>query len=326
MKLVIQIPCFNEEKTLPDAIADLPREVEGFDEVEYLVIDDGSKDRTAGVARECGVHHLVQFSGNRGLARGFMAGLDACLRVGADVIVNTDADNQYDASFIPDLVRPIVEGRADMVIGDRQVDSVTSFSSTKKRLQRFGSWVVRLASASEVPDATSGFRALSREAALSLFVTNEFTYTLETIIQAGAARMKLDAVPIRTNPPTRKSRLFGSMWGYIKRSAGTIIRIYTMYHPLRSFIRVALIFLAVGLVAVGRFVYFFVTTPGQTGHTQSLIFAAIMILAAFQIALSGVVADLVGANRKLIESVLRRVRSLEADAAAPRSKDTPQKD
>ncbi|MCP4606461.1 MAG: glycosyltransferase family 2 protein [Proteobacteria bacterium] len=323
MKLVIQIPCYNEEKTLPGAIADLPREVEGFDEVEYLVINDGSTDRTTEVARDCGVHHLVQFSGNRGLARGFMAGLDACLRVGADVIVNTDADNQYDASFIPALVKPIVDGKADMVIGDRQIDSVSSFSPTKKRLQRFGSWVVRLASASDVPDATSGFRALSREAALSLFVTSEFTYTLETIIQAGAARMKLDAIPIRTHPPVRKSRLFSSMWGYIKRSAGTIVRIYTMYNPLRSFLRVALLFFAIGLLAAGRFLYFFFTTSGPTGHTQSLILAAIMILVAFQIALSGVVADLIGANRKLLESVLRRVRSLEADAAI-RSKDEPE--
>ncbi len=315
MKLVIQIPCYNEEKTLPESIADLPSEIDGFDEIEYLIINDGSSDRTVEVARECGVHHVVHFSGNRGLARGFMAGLDACLRVGADVIVNTDADNQYDAAFIPDLVRPIVERRADIVIGDRQVDSVVSFSSTKKRLQRFGSWVVRQASASEVPDATSGFRALSREAALSLFVTSEFTYTLETIIQAGAARLKIDAVPIKTHAPTRKSRLFSSMGGYIKRSAGTIVRIYTMYNPLRSFFRAAMLFLTLGLVAAGRFLYYFFTTSGDTGHTQSLIFASIMILVAFQIALSGVVADLVGANRKLLESVLKRVRTLEADTA-----------
>ena len=202
-----------------------------------------------------------------------------------------------------------------MVIGDRQVDSVIAFSSTKKRLQRFGSWVVRKASASEVPDATSGFRALSREAALSLFVTSEFTYTLETIIQAGAARMKIDAVPIKTHAPTRKSRLFSSMGGYIKRSVGTIVRIYTMYNPLRTFFRAAMVFLMLGLVAAGRFLYYFFTTPGDTGHTQSLIFASIMILVAFQIALSGVVADLVGANRKLLESVLKRVRTLEADTA-----------
>ncbi|MDD5309522.1 MAG: glycosyltransferase family 2 protein [Deltaproteobacteria bacterium] len=314
MKLVIQIPCYNEEKTLPEAFAALPKQVEGFDEVEVLIIDDGSRDRTVAVARELGIHHIVHFPGNRGLARGFMAGLDAALRVGADVIVNTDADNQYDASFIPALVKPILDGRADMVIGDRQVDQVSEFSATKKRLQRFGSWVVRRASATEVPDATSGFRALSREAALSLFVTSNYTYTLETIIQAGAARLAITGVPVRTNAPTRESRLLRGMWNYVKRSMGTIIRIYTMYHPLRTFLTIAALFFLAGVAAAGRFVYYFVTTDGQTGHTQSLILAAILILASFQIALSGFVADLVGANRKLIESVLRRVRSLEAGA------------
>lgn len=313
MKLIIQLPCFNEEKTLPDAMAGLPREVPGFDTVEFLVIDDGSVDKTAETAKALGIHHLVRFAGNRGLARGFMAGLDACIRLGADVIVNTDADNQYDPSCIPDLVRPIVEGRADLVIGDRQVGSVNSFSSTKKSLQRFGSWVVRQASGSQVPDATSGFRAISREAALGMFVTNEFTYTLETIIQAGAARLRIDAVPVRTNPPTRESRLFHSMWGYIRRSLITILRIYTMYNPLKTFMTLAVFFLIGGLIAGGRFLYFFFTVDGVTGHTQSLILAAILILASFQIALSGLVADLVGANRKILESVLKRVRSLESD-------------
>ena len=259
MKLVIQIPCFNEEENLPATIADLPREVEGFDQVEYLIIDDGSSDRTLAVARELGVHHLVHFPGNRGLARGFVAGLDAALRVGADVIVNTDADNQYDASFIPALVEPILEGRADIVIGDRQVDQVPEFSGTKKRLQRFGSWVVRKASSLDVPDATSGFRALSREAALRAFVSNEFTYTLETIIQAGAARMAVAAVPIKTNPKTRESRLFKGIGSYVRRSMGTIIRIYTMYNPLKTFLTLALLFLIGGMVAGGRFLYFFFT-------------------------------------------------------------------
>jgi glycosyltransferase involved in cell wall biosynthesis len=313
MKLVIQIPCFNEEQTLSQAIAALPREVKGFDRVEFLVIDDGSTDRTSQVAMECGVHHLVKFTGNRGLARGFMAGLDACLKMGADVIVNTDADNQYDASCIPDLTRPIVEGMADMVIGDRQVDTVSSFSSTKKQLQRFGSWVVRRASASDVQDATSGFRALSREAALRLFVTSEFTYTLETIIQGGAAKLRMTSVPVKTNPPTRESRLFGNIFTYVKRSAGTIIRIYTMYNPLKTFLSVAGLFLTAGLIASGRFLYFFFTEE-KTGHIQSLILAAILIIAAFQIALSGIVADLIGANRKLLDSTLRRIRDLEADA------------
>ena len=313
MKLVIQIPCYNEEQTLPGTVADLPREVPGFDSVELLVVDDGSTDRTAEVAREVGIDHLVRFPGNRGLAKAFMAGLDAALRVGADVIVNTDADNQYDASFIPSLVAPIVRGEADMVIGDRQVDRVAEFSSTKKRLQKFGSWVVRKASAADVPDATSGFRAISREAALSLFVTSEFTYTLETIIQAGAAQLTLAAVPIETNPKTRESRLFRGMWSYIRRSAATIVRIYTMYNPLKTFLTLAAVFLVAGLIFGGRWLYFFFTTEGQTGHTQSLILTAILILAAFQIALFGMIADLVGANRKLLEAVLKRVRKLEAE-------------
>ncbi len=314
MKLVIQIPCFNEAENLPQTVAALPRELDGFDAVELLVIDDGSTDNTAEVARGLGIEHLISFSENRGLAKAFMAGIDAAIALGADVIVNTDADNQYDASCIPALVQPILRGEADMVIGDRQVNSIDEFSATKKRLQRFGSWVVRLASQADIPDATSGFRALSRQAALGLFVTSDFTYTLETIIQAGAANLRLAAVPVKTNPATRPSRLFGSMWTYVKRSAVTIMRIYTMYNPLRTFLVVALVLFLAGLFAGGRFLYFFFTTDGQTGHVQSLIFAAISILAAFQIGMSGVVADLIGANRKLLESVLRRVRSLEAAA------------
>jgi len=313
MKLVIQIPCYNEEQTLPATVADLPREVTGFDRVELLVVDDGSTDRTAAVARELGIEHIVRFPGNRGLAKAFMAGLDAALRLGADVIVNTDADNQYAASGIPALVRPIIAGEADMVIGDRQVDRIAEFSATKRRLQRFGSWVVRKAAGADVPDATSGFRAISREAALGMFVTSEFTYTLETIIQAGAARMTLAAVPIEVNPKTRESRLFSGMLSYIRRSAATIVRIYTMYNPLKTFMTLAAVFLAAGLIFGGRWLYFFFTTDGQTGHTQSLILTAILVLAAFQIALFGMIADLVGANRKLLEAVLKRVRKLEAE-------------
>jgi glycosyltransferase involved in cell wall biosynthesis len=315
MKLVIQIPCLDEAQTLPATLAALPREVEGFDEVELLVVDDGSSDGTARVARENGVRQVVRFAGNRGLARAFTAGLDASLRLGADVIVNTDADNQYDAGCIPELVRPILEGRAEMVVGDRRVDSVEDFSAAKKSLQRFGSWVVRRASDLDVPDATSGFRALSREAALALTVTSDFTYTLETLIQAGASRLAVEAVPVRTNPKTRESRLFGGTWSYVRRSMGTIVRIYTMYHPLRTFLVLALLFLLGGLVAGGRFLYFFFTTEGPTGHTQSLILAAILVLAAFQIALFGMIADLVGANRKLLEGVSRRVRRIESEPA-----------
>jgi glycosyltransferase involved in cell wall biosynthesis len=319
MKLVIQVPCYNEESTLPDTLAALPAQVEGFDAVEYLVIDDGSTDRTAQKAEELGVHHLVRFARNRGLAQAFVAGLDAALRAGADVIVNTDGDNQYDASFIPDLVRPILRREAEMVVGDRQVESVPEFSRAKKRLQRFGSWVVRQASGLDVPDATSGFRAFSREAAAQLLVTSEFTYTLETLIQAGAARMAVAAVPVKTNPQTRRSRLFKSSGSYIRRSAGTIVRIYTMYHPLRTFLTLALVFLLAGLGFAGRFLYYFFTVEGQTGHTQSLVLSAILILAAFQIALFGLVADLVGANRRLIEGLHSRLRRIEAERAGKRT-------
>jgi glycosyltransferase involved in cell wall biosynthesis len=315
VKLVIQIPCFNEEATLPSTLACLPREVEGFDEVELLVVDDGSTDDTARVARERGVHHLVRFAGNRGLAQAFSAGIAAALRVGADVIVNTDADNQYDPSAIQSLVRPILEGQADMVVGDRQVARVADFSVTKKRLQKLGSWVVCKASGLDVPDAASGFRAFSREAALGLVVTDDFTYTLETIIQAGAGRLAVAAVPVRTNPRVRESRLANGMWRYVGRSAATILRVYTMYRPLRLFLTLALLSLAGGLAVAGRFLCIMLTSEGPTGHTQSLILAAILILAAFQLALFGMVADLVGANRKLLEGLGRRVRRVEAGCA-----------
>ena len=235
MKLIIQIPCFNEETTLPVTLADLPREVAGFDAVEWLVIDDGSVDRTVEVARAHGVDHIVRLTNNKGLAAGFQAGLDACLKLGADVIVNTDADNQYDASYIPALVAPILEGNADMVVGDRQIMEIEHFSPLKKMLQRLGSWVVRQASNTEVPDTTSGFRAYNREAAIQMAVVSKFTYTLETIIQAGKLLVATDHVPVRTNDKLRESRLFPSMWAYVRRNSVSIFRIYTQYEPLRVF-------------------------------------------------------------------------------------------
>lgn len=310
MKLIIQIPCYNERETLADTIGDLPRQIEGVDSVEILIIDDGSTDGTADHARKLGAHHIVRFNRNRGLAKGFMAGLDACLRLGADIIVNTDADNQYCGADIPKLIQPILDGESDMVIGDRQVETVEHFSATKKKLQRFGSWVVRQASGTQVPDATSGFRAISREAALRLFVTSEFTYTLETLIQAGNAHLAVSAVPIRTNAKTRDSRLFRSITQYLRRSASTIIRIYTMYRPLKAFLYLASLLFLLGTGLGGRFLYFHLTED-HTGHIQSLILAAILLIVSFVVLLSGLLADLVSANRKLLEDAIMRLRRLE---------------
>ncbi|MFH1131878.1 MAG: glycosyltransferase family 2 protein [Pseudomonadota bacterium] len=313
MKLIIQIPCFNERETLPQTVRDLPREVPGVGVVEYLVIDDGSTDGTSEIARELGIHHVVRFPQNRGLAKAYMAGIDACLKLGADIIVNTDADNQYSGEDIPLLVKPILEGEADLVVGDRQVDEVAHFSSTKRRLQKIGSWVVRLASKTHVPDATSGFRAISREAALRTFVASEFSYTLETLIQAGQAHFAVEAVPIRTNPKTRESRLFGSIPQYLRRSISTIVRIYSMYKPLKAFFYLALLFFLVGAGIGVRFLYFYFSNGGM-GHIQSLILAAILLIVAFVVFVAGLLADLVGANRKLLEDALVRLRRLEYDS------------
>jgi glycosyltransferase involved in cell wall biosynthesis len=312
MKLIIQIPCYNEQETLAETVGDLPRQIPGVDSIEYLVIDDGSTDGTADVARELGIHHIVRFPQNRGLAKGYMAGIDACLRLGADIIVNTDADNQYCGEDIPKLIQPLLDGEADLVVGDRQVDTVAHFSSTKKRLQKFGSWVVRLASNTRIPDATSGFRAIRRNAALRMFVTSEFTYTLETLIQAGQASLAVVAVPIRTNPKTRESRLFRSITEYVRRSGSTILRIYTMYRPLKAFLFMAtLLFLAGGGLGV-RFLYYHLTET-STGHVQSLILAAILLISAFMVLLVGLLADLVAANRKLMQDAIVRLRRLEYD-------------
>ena len=313
MKLVIQIPCLNEEATLPGTLADLPREVEGFDTVEWLVVDDGSTDATAEVARECGVDHLVRFTSRKGLALAFQAGIDAALKLGADVIVNTDADNQYDGRDIPRLVAPILTHEADMVVGDRRVREHEEFSRLKKLLQRWGSWVVRHASNTAVPDTTSGFRAYNREAALRLNVVSNFSYTLETIIQAGKSDIAVTHVPVRTNLRTRESRLFRSTAEYLKRSLGTILRVYAMYEPLRVFLWLAGVFGLLGLFLFGRFAWFYFTQPGPTGHVQSLIVGAALLVFAVQLAVLGVLGDLLRANRVLIERTLHRVRKVELE-------------
>jgi glycosyltransferase involved in cell wall biosynthesis len=316
MKLIVQIPCFNEEKTLPLTLRDIPRQIPGVDEVEVLVIDDGSVDRTAEVARQNGVDHVVRFAGNKGLAVGFMAGLDACLKLGADLIVNTDADNQYSGKDIGKLLQPILEGRADMVIGNRDVGNITHFSFTKKKLQKLGSWVIRHVSDTDVPDATSGFRAFNREAALKLNVLSDFTYTLETIIQAGIKNITVDSVTVRTNEKLRESRLFKSVGFYISKSIGTIIRIYTMYQPLRVFTGVGGTIFSVGVLLGIRFLYYYFTGSGA-GHVQSVILSAVLSIIGFQIIMIGLLADIIAANRRLLEEVLYRMK--KSEAAADRS-------
>lgn len=312
MKLIIQIPCYNEEKTLPIALKDLPDKIEGINKIEYLIIDDGSQDKTVEVAKANGVHHIVSFTKNKGLAAGFMAGIDACLRLGADIIVNTDADNQYCGADIEKLVRPILEGQADVVIGERPIEDIEHFSWLKKKLQRLGSWTVRVASKTEIPDAPSGFRAYSREAAMKLNVVSEYTYTLETIIQAGRKNMAITSVPIRTNPELRKSRLFKNMFGYIKRSIFTIIRIFIMYKPLKFFIFFGSIIFSLGFLVGLRFLYFYLQGQGN-GHIQSLILSAILLLIGFQTGVIGLLSDIISANRKILEDIQFRIRKFDYD-------------
>ena len=312
MKLIIQVPCFNEEGQLPLTLSHLPREIAGFDVVEWLIIDDGSSDRTIEVARENGVDHIVRLTNNKGLAAAFQAGLDAGLKLGADVIVNTDADNQYEGSDIPKLVAPILRGEADMVVGDRQVETIEHFSAPKKLLQRLGSWVVRHASATEIPDTTSGFRAYNREAALQVQAVSKFTYTLETIIQAGRLQVAVDHVPIRTNAKTRESRLFPSTAAYVRRNALSIFRVYSQYQPLKVFWTGALILGALAVAIFIRFLIFFVQHPDAgTRHVQELIAGGVLFNAAMLLGALGVIGDLLDAQRTLSQRTFERVRRIE---------------
>ncbi|MBV9195105.1 MAG: glycosyltransferase family 2 protein [Solirubrobacterales bacterium] len=312
MKLIIQIPCFNEEAQLPLTLSRLPREVAGFDVVEWLIVDDGSADRTIEVARAEGVDHVVRLTNHKGLAAAFQAGLDAGLKLGADVIVNTDADNQYDGSDIPKLVAPIIRGEADMVVGDRQVQTIEHFSAGKKVLQRLGSWVVRHASSTEIPDSTSGFRAYNREAALQVQAVSKFTYTLETIIQAGKLLVAVDQVPIDTNPKTRESRLFPSTAAYVRRNALSIFRVYSQYQPLKVFWTGALITGIPALALFLRFLVYFIADPHSArGHVQSLIAGAVLFNAAMLLGSLGVIGDLLDAQRTLSQRTFERVRRIE---------------
>ncbi len=311
-KLIIQIPCLNEADTLPGTLRDLPRHVDGIDVIETLVIDDGSLDGTAAVARRHGVHHVVRFTRHKGLAAAFMAGIDAAVKLGADFIVNTDADNQYAGSSIPALLEPLIAGRADVVIGDRDIVSLRHMSASKKFLQRFGSWVVRQVSNTQVPDTTSGFRAYTREAALRMSIVSDYSYTLESIIQAGKRRMAIAHVPVRCNPKTRPSRLFDSMLSYIKNSGATIVRVYAMYEPLKVFTYIGLVVASAGAALSGRFMYYYVLGDGA-GHVQSLILSAVLLIVGFQVGLIGLLADVISGNRRLIEDVLYRIRLMELD-------------
>lgn len=324
MKLIIQIPCYNEAETLEIALNDLPKHIDGVDEIEYLIINDGSKDNTVEVAKNWGVNYVVNFKQNKGLAKGFMAGLDACLRNGADIIVNTDADNQYVGEDIAQLIQPILDGKADMVVGERPIDQTEHFSPLKKKLQHFGSWVVRKASRTDIPDAPSGFRAYSRDAAMRMNVVNEYTYTLETIVQAGRNKMAITSVPIRTNGELRPSRLFNSMMGYVKKSMLTIIRAFLMYRPLMFFSTLGGI-MSLGGVGIGiRFLCYLFAGTGA-GHVQSLILASMMIILGVMTIIVGLQGDIIAANRKLLEDIQYHVRKLDYDQEMRKDSDTEKK-
>ncbi len=310
MKLIIQIPCYNEAETLEIALNDLPKHIDGIDEIEYLIINDGSKDNTVEVAKNWGVHYVVNFKKNKGLAKGFMAGIDACLMNGADIIVNTDADNQYCGEDIETIVRPILEGKADIVIGARPIDQTEHFSWLKKKLQHLGSWVVRRASKTDIPDAPSGFRAYSREAALQLNIFNEYTYTLEQIVQAGRTNIPIMSVPIRTNGELRPSRLFHSMFGYIKKSILTIFRAYLMYKPMRFFLALGVVPFIAGFAIGVRYIVF-IFMGRATGNIQSLILCSLLIMIAVMIWVLGMMADVISANRKISQEIQARTRNID---------------
>lgn len=310
IKLIIQIPCFNEADTLKVTLDALPRKISGVDKIEYLVINDGSSDGTVQVAKDWGVNYIVSFKQNKGLARGFMAGLDAALRNGADIIVNTDADNQYCADDIERLIQPILDEKFDIVIGERPIDDTKHFSPIKKKLQHLGSWVVRKASASSIPDAPSGFRAYSRQAAMQINVINEYTYTLETIIQAGRDKMAMTSVPVHTNEELRKSRLFKSTMGYVKKSGGVIIRSFAMYNPLKFFLIIGGIPFSMGALIGIRFLGYYFSGYGE-GHVQSLILSAVLLMIGWQTIMIGIQADIVAANRKLLQDIQIRIKWLE---------------
>lgn len=320
MKLIIQIPCYNEAETLAVALTALPRHVDGFSKVEWLIIDDGSSDDTVAVARENGVDHVVRFTNNRGLAAAFIAGLQACIALGADVIVNTDADNQYHADDIPKLVAPILKGEADIVVGERPIADIKHFSLGKKILQKLGSWVVRLASKTSIPDSPSGFRALSRDAAMHMNVFNEYTYTLETIIEAGQKGIAITSVPIRVNPDLRPSRLVKSIPSYIIRSIATIMRIFVVYRPFRSFMLIGSTLFLMGILVGLRFLYFYLNNEGE-GHIQSVILSAVLLGMGFQTILVAFIADLLATNRKLMEDVQYMLRKLVTRAVRINSRE-----
>jgi glycosyltransferase involved in cell wall biosynthesis len=321
MKLIIQIPCLNEAKTLPGTLADLPASIPGIDTIEVLVVDDGSTDETSTVARAHGVQHVVRFKRRKGLAAAFTAGIDASLRAGADIIVNTDADNQYVGSSIATLVAPLLAGQAEIVIGDRNMRTIQHMSWPKKMLQRLGSWIVRQVSGTSVPDTTSGFRAYTREAALKMTIVSEFSYTLESIIQAGKRRMAIAHVEVATNPITRPSRLFDSIWSYLKQSGATIVRIYAMYEPLKVFTYIGGLVFLIGLAISARFLYYYFFTAYAPGMVQSLILSAVLMIVGFQVVLIGLVADVISGNRKLLEDLLYRVRRMELERPDRRQND-----
>lgn len=316
MKLIVQIPCFNEEQTLAQTVADVPRQIEGIDDIEFLVIDDGSTDRTLEVAREIGVDHIVRNKVNMGLARSFRNGLEACLHAGADVIVNTDGDNQYAGADIPRLVQPILEGQADIVIGDRQTAKIAHFSRGKKFMQWFGSGIVRKLAGIWVPDAVSGFRAFSRDAAIRTNIVSPFSYTIETVIQAGKKDMAVVSVPVSTNPKTRESRLFKSIPTFIQRQLSTIVRMYAMYQPLRVFFYIGTFLTIFGLIPIARFLYFYFS-DGGAGHVQSLVLGGVLLLMGFVAYLAGLVADLISFNRQLLELTLEKVKRMELEQTSP---------